>query len=220
MNITHGTRAANIKYITQFVLKCKSENPGYRVLDLGGSRLGWTAGFADLVVDLNGPGLKFDLCRGLDWTALFDVVEELGRFDLCICTHTLEDLYNPQASLEFMPLVAKSGFISAPSVRTELSFGVEHLAYTGHMHHRWLFDQLDGAIALATKLPYLTADYPLVPYSIDQEEIMYHWTGSCPYTILNGGYLGPDTLAVVNMYRKFIDHALAHDGGPPDVPRS
>lgn len=113
--------------------------PETKVLDVGGSAGGFTFGKVtnvDLV-----PGehaertLAVDLCRE-------PLPFEDDEFDVCICAHTLEDLYNPFLALDEIRRVAKKGYLEMPHRGAEVCYGVspEQGVYPGWGHHHWMFE--------------------------------------------------------------------------------
>ena len=71
------------------------------------------------------------------------------QFDFVTCTHTLEDVRDPEIAIREMQRIGKSGFISVPNRHTELSnlrkykpFGKPWARggyHVGFAHHRWVF---------------------------------------------------------------------------------
>lgn len=71
------------------------------------------------------------------------------QFDFVTCTHTLEDVRDPEVAIREMQRIGKSGFISVPNRHTELSnlrkykpFGKPWARggyHVGFAHHRWVF---------------------------------------------------------------------------------
>ena len=204
MIISYSDRATTIAHIRAYIINARAKNPNYRVVDIGGSRLGWTADLADLVVDLSSDDMRFDLCIRDQWRGLLDLVARDGMFDLCICTHTIEDLYNPVPCLEFMPVLARAGFVSVPSVQTELSH-CESRDWRGFIHHRWMLSAGDR-LELVSKLEFIRA-VPASEYRAEVEELVVHWQGSLPYRLKS--YLGPDADSLRLQYRDWIGSALA-----------
>ncbi|OGM71979.1 hypothetical protein A3H19_00985 [Candidatus Woesebacteria bacterium RIFCSPLOWO2_12_FULL_39_9] len=69
------------------------------------------------------------------------------EFDICLCSHTLEDLSNPFLAIEEMARVAKRGLIVTPSMGADMVFSHYDLSdwltrarrVPGHSHHKWFF---------------------------------------------------------------------------------
>ena len=208
MIISYSDRDTTIAHIRAYIIDARAKNPNYRVVDLGGSRVGWTADLADLVVDLSAQsGMQFDLCRSDQWQGLLDLVDRSGPFDLCICTHTIEDLYDPVPCLEFMPRIAREGFVSTPSVVTELSHH-ESSAWRGFLHHRWILSG-QRSMELVSKLEFINC-FKATEYQRAQEEIVFHWRGQLPYRILS--VLGPDADHLIAQYDQWLVRALDRAG--------
>lgn len=206
INIRYGRTAHTHLRVLSNVRREKKLNPQYRVVDIGGVAGGsWTKDVADLTVDINSPTLPIDICKREEWDVLLDDVQKNGLYDYAICTHTLEDIYNPFTTLDLLPLVAKAGIITMPSIRSELS-RVESASWLGYIHHRWIFSQRDGMMLVIPKLSMLER---LVGNSVqfdkEQEEVIYEWTGAIPYKIFMNNYLGPDAMTVINEFKSVIN---------------
>jgi hypothetical protein len=207
MIITKGSINNGRDYISNLIVQEKEKNSNYRVIDIGGVVNGWTKAFADFVVDINSinskRSLSIDICIDSQWKSLIDIVEKEGKFDYCICTHTLEDLYNPFSALNFIPLIAKQGIITMPDARTELS-RIENSGWLGYIHHRWIFDQKDGKMLIIPKLNFLES---IVKGSLQKNisEIRYEWTQTIPYEVFMNNYLGPNVNTVINEYTSLIN---------------
>ena len=113
--------------------------PDTKVLDVGGSAGGFTYGCVTNVDIVPGTDdaktVAVDLCR--EPLPFAD-----DEFDVCICTHTLEDLYNPFLALDEIKRVAKKGYLEMPHRGAESCFGVspEQGVYPGWGHHHWIFE--------------------------------------------------------------------------------
>ena len=189
------------------ITQARKSNPAYTVIDLGGTAHGWSQDITNVTVDINAPSgpenICMDLCREPDWQVILDLVSQRHMYDFAICTHTLEDIYNPVTSLEMLPKIARSGIITMPHARTELSH-VEHGAWVGYIHHRWIFHHDAGEMLLVPKLNVL--DH-LVGNRFDNQgfqEICYVWQDHIPYKMFMNNYLGPSVAQVVNTYQNFI----------------
>jgi hypothetical protein len=145
MKITYGTIADSRSSITQNIINQKQIDRNFSVIDIGGIALNgktdfsgthsWSREVTDFVVDINAPAdrtdcLPMDICDYKQWKKLEKIVEQRGMFDYAICTHTLEDVYNPIIVLEKLPSIARAGIITVPSARTELS-SVENVSWLG-----------------------------------------------------------------------------------------
>lgn len=198
------TQAIVRNYITQQ----RSRHINFRVIDIGGLANGWSGDLANIIVDIQGQEssqiINFDICLEKQWKKLFDYVQDNGQFDYAICTHTLEDIYNPFTTLENLPKIARAGIITMPSIYTELSkLGDDN--YLGYIHHRWLFDQEDGHMMIIPKLSLLEGligNRSLRDFNKD--EISFEWIGEIPYKIFMNNYLGPNPETVMYNYIKTL----------------
>jgi hypothetical protein len=205
MKITYSSVPVTRSKILNYVID-KKQTGEFRVIDIGGVVNGWTKDIADLVVDIgaesNNSNLKMDICGS--WTLLLEYVEQHGMFDYAICTHTLEDVYNPITALELLPKIAKHGIISMPRARIELSH-IENRSWLGFIHHRWIFEQVNNQILLIPKLSFLEKLINLgLGYTDNSEEIVYEWDNDIPFIMFMNNYLGPTSGHVIEKYSKFI----------------
>lgn len=207
MQILRGDLGHGQVLARTLITQARAENPGYRVIDLGGTAGGWSQDLVTVTLDICAPAsadnIRADLCREPDWQILLDQVSVRGPYDFAICTHTLEDIYNPITALELLPKIARAGIITMPTARTELSH-VEHPGWLGYIHHRWIFDQQHDHMLLVPKLTVLEH---LVGNRFDPpspQEICYIWQDTIPYQIFMDNYLGPNVGFVVHNYQDFI----------------
>ena len=85
-----------------FHLNRKKEG-NFNVIDVGGSIGGWSSNIIDAIIDFNEPVtymdkimlFKCDITHPDSWKDVLQYVKDNGKFDFCICTHTLEDIMNP-----------------------------------------------------------------------------------------------------------------------------
>ena len=187
-------------------------NPNYSVIDIGGHREGWSKQVANLIVDIQSPAsettIPLDICMPWAWDQLQALVEIRGeKFDYAICTHTLEDIYDPIITLRRLSWIAHKGIITMPSLRTELSH-VENASWLGYIHHRWIFDQVDQKMLVMPKLPFLEARYHnQIQFLPECFEISYEWHKQIPFVILSDNYF-PSAEAIINMYDHHIAQSL------------
>jgi len=197
MHITYGTILDGRDAVIAHITTARAENPGYRVIDLGGvAGGGWSNGYCDMIVDINAGtddprALRIDLCRPETWAPLWDNIAQHGLYDFAICNHTLEDLYNPYSVLDNLHKIARQGIVTIPSINTELSCLPESPEWKGYLHHRWLFDQtVDGHMLVIPKLGIVErcGDWPAV-YNEAVQEIRYEWTEPVAYVEFGANYI-------------------------------
>jgi|SRR3989344_1846715 len=132
------------------------------------------------------------------------------EFDVCLCTHTLEDLYNPFLIMDEMSRVAKRGYIATPSMGNDMVFS--HYDITdwltggkrvpGLSHHKWFFVNKGKKIKIIPKnygILY-SPKFHIVGWR-GEDDFNYFWDGKIDYekvTDLNIHHL-------VDEYQKFID---------------
>lgn len=208
MQITRGTTDNSRNEILQKIRNIK-QSQSYTVIDIGGIVNGWTNEIADLVVDKNAidseKSMQLDICVYPEWDKLINHVLKNGKYDYAICTHTLEDVYDPFIALEMLPKIAKAGIITMPSLQAELS-KVESNDWIGFIHHRWMFDVINGEMLIIPKLEFLSSIVKnLVKFNPALAEIRYEWVDEIPYQIFMNNYLGPDANTVISEYKKLIN---------------
>ena len=208
---SYAQQFANRTAIRQRLLKQKHLNSSYKIIDIGGSAFSWTGDIADVIVDLNSTRQEdfcFNISNWWEWQPLLDHVNSQGKFDYAICTHTLEDLRDPCVTLHYLPQIAVQGVITVPTVEVEMS-RIENLQWLGYIHHRYMFDFVDGSIVIAPKLEFLGGLISKQPHKVDRyNEIVFEWNRSISYTPFMNDYLGPDAATVVQRYRDWIESAV------------
>lgn len=203
MKVTYGP----IDSARSFAFEYKESNSNVKMIDIGGTTSGWSKDIVDLVVDIIAPSneknIPLDICVDSQWKTLLDYVSKNGKFDYCICTHTLEDLYNPFTALNLMPEIANSGIITMPSIKLELSH-CESESYYGYFHHRWLFRSLNNRMLVIPKLESIRTFISSQTCLPEEEEICFHWENKIEYDIFMKNYLGPNRETVRNEYNNIV----------------
>lgn len=213
MKVTYRNIVKGRSKITAF---CEAQKAlgSFRVIDVGGCVNGWSRNIADTIVDIQASrpqDYKVNISNEDEWREILQDVEKNGKYDYCICTHTIEDISNPQLVLRMLPRIAKAGIITMPSVAAELS-RLETHEWLGFIHHRHIFDVQDDVVVVAPKLNFLeslvgqgykperSADNPI-------GEIAIEWSDNIPFRMIMDDYLGPGIEHVIKDYTKFIDQA-------------
>lgn len=139
--------------VVRYIETRKKDNPGYKVIDVGGGANPWCDRLVDAYVDLNPLNtskrqFNGDINTGAVWRGIGE-----REFDFSICTHTLEDIRNPGFVIENLIRVSKAGFIAMPNKHTEMS-NIESVYWVGYCHHRWIFTISGGGVLrILAKLP-------------------------------------------------------------------
>lgn len=209
LTISYGTQQQSRDSTVEFIQLNKKLYPKYKVIDIGGLTVGWSQPYVDMVVDINAPPsestMSFDISDESSWQVLLDQVEKDGLYDFAICTHTLEDVYNPITALKLLPKIAKAGLITMPNIRLELS-NIESEHWIGYIHHRWIFDKVDGIMHVIPKLGVLDAvtKQHKVVCKENESEVQFLWSSNIPYKIFMEGYLGPNVQTVLDNYINLV----------------
>jgi len=143
-------------YVKEHISKLKENNFDLKVIDVGGGICHWapeTTHIADIfivpgsreVLEKNHPEMniyQLDISDTAQWEPILKYVEENGKFDYSICTHTLEDISNPKIACEMLMKISKAGVIAVPSkyaeyMRFEKQYSVS--GYRGFFHHKWIW---------------------------------------------------------------------------------
>lgn len=132
------------------------------------------------------------------------------EFDFCLCTHTLEDLYNPFLLLNEMARVAKRGYISTPSMGQDMEYSHFNLTdwktgprrVPGIGHHKWFFYEEKGVMQVIPK------NYPLLYTSkfhikkwLGDSEFQFYWEGNIKYKEIKD----LDFRELIKIYSNFIE---------------
>jgi hypothetical protein len=133
------------------------------------------------------------------------------EFDFCLCTHTLEDLYNPFLVLSEMQRVAKRGLIVTPSMGHDMVYthvditdwltGVRRLP--GEAHHKWFFQKTGiNTVHIIPKVyPVLyTSDFHITEYK-GEPEFIFYWKDK--FKVLEEMSLNIHEL--IEVYRGFLN---------------
>jgi len=206
IKLSDGNREDVIKYISD-----KKALGKFTVVDVGGSVNGWSAPYIDAVIDfnnleVNNTNIKHfncDITHPNSYNEILNYVKENGKFDFCICTHTLEDIMNPVYVCEQICKISNEGYISFPSKFRELS-RFEGGNYRGYIHHRWIFKVKDNSRIIAYPKINLIENNPLFDkianFSENIKDLSFYWTKTIELEYINNNYLGPNPAAVINYY--------------------
>jgi ubiquinone/menaquinone biosynthesis C-methylase UbiE len=196
------------------ILGIKNEE---RVLDVGGAMKQHDLIKIDTLVDMIRPEeapytaskliaknfVKVDITR--DKLPFKD-----NEFDICLCTHTLEDLYNPFLVIGEMGRVAKRGLIVTPSMGQDMVFS--HFDLTdwltgprrlpGQSHHKWFFINKGKTMQIIPKNYGIlfSSRFQIVSFR-GETEFIYLWKNTIKYKTI------PDLNIhkLIDLYENYID---------------
>lgn len=177
---------------------------GLKIIDIGGGT-SFADGYLDAIVDFNETTAKAnryfkgDINNPDVWDRVKKAMTE--KYDYAICTHTLEDISNPFYVCSQIEKIAKAGFIAVPSKYIELSRLGNF--YRGFIHHRWIFDIVDGRFTGFPKLNLIEHERFDKVNGIETE-LQIFWEGKIGLEIINNDFLGPDNESVESYYNKLL----------------
>ena len=207
----NGDKSNVVEYI-----KSKKANGKFTVVDVGASLNCWSAPVADCYIDIKTPThvpdhIKFiecDITSHESWDAVHAHVATHGKFDFAICSHTLEDVCNPQLVVKHINRIANAGYVAMPSKYKELSRfeNPGGMNYRGYCHHRWIYSILNNRLTAFPKLSWVELDPTLdaltsPALSSTYPELCMYWQGSLSLKVVNDDWMGPDTTACYNHLR-------------------
>jgi hypothetical protein len=135
------------------------------------------------------------------WKDIFNYVEKNGKFDFSICSHTLEDVFNPIELIEFLQKISKKGYIAVPSKFNEFTKLFSN-KYRGDAHHKQFFDFNDGKIVIYPKFSWIEVDERSnkILENYVANEITFLWDTDIPVKVFGDGkpFIGDDSL--INAY--------------------
>jgi hypothetical protein len=185
--ITHWQYNGSVKNLIGDVKKIISDN-NYKTIDIGASLQFWSypeCKFVADIVKIEQEGVKFfdfNIQDKNTWTELLNYVEEHGKFDYSICSHTLEDVITPTDLLELLPKISKKGYIAIPSKYNEFMFLWDN-KYRGNAHHKQIIDVKDDMICIYPKYPFIEVfeETDKVLENNLGNELVVFWEDEIPY---------------------------------------
>jgi hypothetical protein len=131
------------------------------------------------------------------------------EFDVCLCTHVLEDLPSPFLIISEMERVAKRGLIVTPSMGEDMKFtsidftdwltGARRVP--GEAHHRWFFVNGEKGLEIIPKIyPILyTKNFQITDW-LGEKEMSYTWQGKIKFS----EFVGLNIHKLVDRYEAFM----------------
>lgn len=165
-----------------------------KTIDVGASYMFWSYPECKHVADsfeITKEGVKFfhiNLEDKSTWVELLKFVEENGKFDFSICSHTLEDIFNPLDVIDLLEKISHSGFVAIPSKYDEFLFLYGN-PYRGNAHHKQLFDFVNDKLTIFPKYPFIERDLrsDKIIEQMKGRELSFFWEKEIPINIFGNG---------------------------------
>lgn len=175
--------------VKEYILK-----HNYKTIDVGASAMYWSYPECKFVADSSiivKDDVKFfniNLEDKNTWSELLDYVNINGKFDFSICSHTLEDVFNPIELITLLETISVSGFIAIPSKYDEFSFLYGN-KYRGNAHHKQFFDIDNESLTVYPKFSWTEIDErtnKILTYDKGRE-LSFFWDNNIPIEIFGEG---------------------------------
>jgi hypothetical protein len=196
--------------ILNYLKSIKTNNEKFTMLDVGSYGNPWAIKYITATLDVNqcNHGIyHFTGNMNLPevWESVLEHVKLHGKFDFCNCTHTLEDISNPQLVCNMISKVATSGFIAIPSKFSELKRRHNFEGpIRGWIHHRWIFNIENSEFIGYPKLPFV--EYLDTLNDIESQhkeeigELSFYWKDSINLKLINGDFF-PSAQYMFEIYK-------------------
>jgi hypothetical protein len=196
--------------VKEYLKNLKLQNK--KIIDVGASMNDWSYPFIDAIVDIN----KFDTDKLFFqgninhpevWVEVEKYVDENGKFDFSVCSHTLEDISNPYLVCKKLEKISKSGIIMVPSKYKEMS-RLEG-PWRGYIHHRWIWNIEGTDLVGYPKVNFIDYDNSydrlVQMQNSDNAQISLFWEDVVPIRLANDDFLGPSSFHVIEFYKNLIN---------------
>jgi hypothetical protein len=179
----------------------------YTSIDIGASARYWSYPECKVVVDTYPVHEKDTLFFDINiedieqWDKIFEYVNQHGKFDFSICSHTMEDVFNPIELSKILEKISKRGYIAIPSKYNEFTKLFSN-KYRGDAHHKQFFDVFDNQLIVYPKFNWIETDErsDLILKNYVANELTLFWEEKIPIKVFGNGkpYIGDDNL--INAY--------------------
>ena len=140
---------------------------------------------------------KINLEDTNQYEKILNYVDNNGLFDYSVCTHVIEDLFNPLDALNLLPKISKKGFIAVPSKYDEFLYLFEN-KFLGNAHHKQILDIRDNKIIFYPKFSFIEIDKrsEILRKTNPGRELCIYWENDIPFEIFGNGipFIGDNTL--------------------------
>jgi len=191
--ITEWSFSSDHDGIRQRVKNIIKDN-NYTSIDIGAAANFWSYPECKTIADavqVNKPDVtqfKINLEGASNYAELLSYVEKNKKFDFSICSHTLEDIFNPIDIINLLQSISTRGFIALPSKFDEFTYLFEN-KYLGNSHHKQLFDIIDNKVVIFPKYSFIEVDQRTkeIRERYKGKELYFFWSDSIDYEIFGNG---------------------------------
>jgi hypothetical protein len=188
-------------------------NNNYSSIDIGPSANFWSYPECKAAIDSR-PIYKDDclffninLESKKDRDSVLDYVESHGKFDFSICSHTLEDIFNPLEIISFLEKISMRGYIAVPSKYDEFK-KLFNNKYRGNAHHKQFFDIINNELIVYPKFNWIETDSrsDLISNKNIGRELSFFWEDAIPVKIFGNGqsFISDDQL-ISAFYKELLN---------------
>lgn len=178
-----------------------------RAIDLGASAMYWSYPECLVIADAypndrpNTTFINIDFDDSQTWSKLLDYVNTHGKFSFSICSHTLEDVFNPLELIKLLETISSSGFIAVPSKYDECCKLYDNV-YRGNAHHKQFFDIKNDRLVLYPKYSWIENNEKtdIIVKQDKGRELSFFWTDSIPVKLFGNGMPFNSDDALINAY--------------------
>lgn len=199
-------------------IKSTIRDNNYKTVDVGASIYNWSWPEAKYVVDIlpyphkehvsDIHHFNLNLDNEIEHTPLLEYVNEYGKFDYSICSHTLEDLMFPIQTINLLSKISNKGVIIVPSKYNEFQYHRSD-KWRGEAHHKQFFDMIDNKLCLFPKFLFTekhdNSDILAAEKYFPLEDLVIFWENQIPYTYFNEGRIDTsDNNLIANYYNTLL----------------
>ena len=189
------------------------KNNNYKSVDVGASAQPWSYPECDTFLDtvpLNIEGVNFFKVNLEDEDSrneFLKYIEQNGKFDFSVCSHTIEDIFNPTDAIKFLTKISKRGYLSIPSKYNEFK-KLFNNNYRGNAHHKQFFDVKDNKLIIYPKFSFIENDERSDKLIEEDkgDELTIFWEDTIDFEIFgNGAPFNGDNDLIHNFYNQLLD---------------
>lgn len=165
----------------------------YISVDVGGSVNCWSYPECKTYMDIKWPHvddehIKFHRLNLESDVERNEFIKLNIKYDYSICSHTLEDLFNPVDVIKFLTQISKRGYIAVPSKYNEFRKLYDN-KYRGNAHHKQILDVKNDKIIIYPKFSFIETDErsELFINAGDGDELTIFWENDIECEVFGNG---------------------------------